>query len=60
LKGKNDLMDDVAFANSFPRHQKQALSFMLQREQGWALDGKRPDIWEMKKIGQGHLWVSDF
>ncbi|KAM0461239.1 hypothetical protein ACHAPV_004557 [Trichoderma viride] len=27
-------------------HQLQALTFMLQREQGWAWDGSRPDIWE--------------
>ncbi len=26
-------------------HQKQALSFMLQREQGWQLDGRGKDIW---------------
>lgn len=28
------------------RHQLQALTFMLQREQGWAWDGSRADIWE--------------
>lgn len=28
-------------------HQLQALTFMLQREQGWAWDGSRADIWEL-------------
>lgn len=27
-------------------HQKQALTFMLQRELGWALDGPQKDIWK--------------
>src|SRR5271154_6720451 len=27
-------------------HQKQALSFMLAREQGWCLDGTRADVWK--------------
>lgn len=28
------------------RHQKQALTFMLQREEGWAFDGHHRDIWK--------------
>ena len=28
------------------RHQKQALTFMIQRESGWAMDGNRRDIWK--------------
>ncbi|KAL6906931.1 SNF2 family N-terminal domain-containing protein [Trichoderma evansii] len=28
-------------------HQLQALTFMLQREQGWAWDGSRADLWEL-------------
>jgi SWI/SNF-related matrix-associated actin-dependent regulator of chromatin subfamily A3 len=27
-------------------HQKEALSFMLAREQGWCLDGTRADVWK--------------
>ena len=27
-------------------HQKQALTFMLQREEGWGLDGHRKDVWK--------------
>lgn len=30
---------------------------MLQREQGWALNGHTPDIWEMKKTSQGYWCV---
>ena len=32
------------------RHQKQALTFLLQREEGWALDGRRKDIWKTEQI----------
>ena len=28
------------------KHQKQALTFMMQRERGWAMDGHRKDIWK--------------
>ena len=28
------------------KHQKQALTFMMQRERGWAMDGHRRDIWK--------------
>lgn len=38
------------------RHQKQALTFMLRREQGWAFDGARPDIWEAVESGQEHWY----
>lgn len=27
------------------KHQKQALTFMMQRERGWAMDGHHRDIW---------------
>ena len=29
------------------RHQRQALTFMLRREQGWALEGPHADIWRV-------------
>ncbi|EWG53328.1 hypothetical protein FVEG_11784 [Fusarium verticillioides 7600] len=32
-------------------HQKQALTFLLQREYGWAWDGCRTDIWEVRDNG---------
>ena len=28
------------------KHQKQALTFMLEREEGWGLDGPRRDVWK--------------
>lgn len=36
------------------RHQKQALTFMMQRERGWAMDGHHKDIWreEHDSFGQ--------
>lgn len=30
------------------KHQKQALAFMLKREQGWVLDGAMPDLWRLE------------
>lgn len=33
------------------RHQLQALTFMLHREQGWAWDGSKADIWEFCEDG---------
>lgn len=27
------------------KHQKQALTFMMQRERGWAMDGHHKDVW---------------
>ena len=31
------------------RHQKQALTFMMQRERGWAMDGNHRDIWKAEQ-----------
>ena len=31
------------------KHQKQALTFMIQRERGWAMDGHHKDIWREEK-----------
>ncbi|KAM0300599.1 hypothetical protein ACHAPM_005870 [Fusarium culmorum] len=35
------------------RHQKQALTFMMRRERGWAFSDRDPDLWEMKHTNQG-------
>ncbi|KAK4164613.1 SNF2 family N-terminal domain-containing protein [Cladorrhinum sp. PSN259] len=35
------------------KHQKQALTFMLGRENGWSWDGSRPDIWEVEDLENG-------
>ena len=37
------------------KHQKQALTFMIQREHGWALDGHHKDIWKEEKSFQGRI-----
>ena len=37
------------------KHQKQALTFMLQRERGWALDGHHRDIWKSECEVTGRL-----
>ncbi|EHK45147.1 hypothetical protein TRIATDRAFT_39079, partial [Trichoderma atroviride IMI 206040] len=39
-------------------HQLQALTFMLQREQGWAWDGSRADIWELYSETTGSHFVN--
>jgi len=38
---------------SLYKHQRQALTFMLQRESGWAMDGRHSDIWNAEIDGQG-------
>lgn len=38
-------------------HQKQALTFMLQREQGWSFDRSPPDMWELIDSGLDQLCV---
>ncbi|KAL7942167.1 SNF2 family N-terminal domain-containing protein [Trichoderma barbatum] len=39
-------------------HQLQALTFMLQREQGWAWDGSRADLWEFFSESTGSYYVN--
>lgn len=36
-------------------HQKQALTFMLQRESGWAMNGHHKDIWKEEIDAQGRV-----
>ena len=38
---------------SLYKHQRQALKFMLQRESGWAMDGRHSDIWNQEVDAQG-------
>lgn len=40
------------------RHQKQALTFMMRRERGWAFSDQDPDIWQMKHTGQGKYFFN--
>ncbi|KAK0658015.1 SNF2 family N-terminal domain-containing protein [Cercophora newfieldiana] len=61
LDSQHDLLEALqpsAITTSLERHQKQALTFMQQREQGWAFDGSRPDIWEAVESGAGHTFVN--
>lgn len=37
------------------RHQKQALTFMVRREEGWAMEKTQQDIWECSKDAAGRL-----
>ncbi|RFU28304.1 hypothetical protein B7463_g8046, partial [Scytalidium lignicola] len=41
-----------------PQHQKQALTFMLQRECGWAWDGSRPDVWDVSENTHGQYFIN--
>jgi len=34
-------------------HQKQALTFMLRREQGWAFKDTGKDVWTKKEVNWG-------
>ncbi|RFU29395.1 hypothetical protein B7463_g6915, partial [Scytalidium lignicola] len=36
----------ITLATKLHSHQKQALTFMLERERGWCFEGPRKDIWE--------------
>ena len=36
-------------------HQKQALTFMIQREGGWAMDGHHRDMWKEQKDAFGRV-----
>lgn len=54
FKGDCQPSEFYSRSNSFflyHRHQLQALTFMLGREQGWAWDGSRVDIWEFCEDG---------
>ena len=35
------------------KHQKQALSFMLQRERGWNFNGHQSDVWRLERNAFG-------
>ncbi|AEO68322.1 uncharacterized protein THITE_125023 [Thermothielavioides terrestris NRRL 8126] len=37
------------------KHQKQALTFMLRRERGWAFGEKQADLWEHLDVGHGEV-----
>ncbi|KAF2017851.1 hypothetical protein BU24DRAFT_432428 [Aaosphaeria arxii CBS 175.79] len=49
ISGQDDLEEaepPALIRATLHKHQKQALTFMLLREKGWALESKGADIWE--------------
>ncbi|KAF4437905.1 alpha-1,6-mannosyltransferase subunit [Fusarium austroafricanum] len=40
------------------RHQKQALTFMLRRERGWAFFEQEPDVWEIIDTDHGRFFLN--
>lgn len=49
ISGQDDLEETAApkmIRTVLHRHQRQALTFMLGRERGWALETKGADVWE--------------
>ncbi|KAK4060672.1 hypothetical protein Trihar35433_10080 [Trichoderma harzianum] len=53
-----EAMQPDAIRTPLERHQRQALTFMHQRELGWALNGSRPDLWEYMGNNQRHCFVN--
>jgi len=44
-----------ALKTTLYKHQMQALTFMMQRESGWALDGHHQDMWKEQKDALGRV-----
>ena len=45
----------TALSTPLYKHQKQALTFMTQRESGWALDERYKDMWKAETNNQGQI-----
>lgn len=61
LNGQNDLEETPtpsAIQAHLHRHQKQALTFMQQRERGWALEKDTQDIWEISDSTQARYFIN--
>ncbi|MCJ1463034.1 alpha-1,6-mannosyltransferase [Pseudocyphellaria aurata] len=41
-----DAVSPQALCTNLYKHQKQALTFMIQRESGWAMNGHHKDVWK--------------
>ncbi|KAF4967629.1 hypothetical protein FSARC_4824 [Fusarium sarcochroum] len=54
LYGPMELFDEIGSI----RHQKQALTFMLRRERGWAFYDQEPDVWEIMDTDQGRFFLN--
>jgi len=50
-----DAATPTALSTELYKHQKQALTFMMQRERGWAMDGHHRDIWREERDSQGRV-----
>ncbi|CAN9407321.1 unnamed protein product [Alternaria alternata] len=48
----------VSQADVLIRHQKQALTYMLRREKGWALETKGMDMWEALDSSNGRTFIN--
>ncbi|KAI1131059.1 SNF2 family N-terminal domain-containing protein [Nemania abortiva] len=48
----------LAIQTPLKGHQKQALTFMLDREQGWGFNRGQPDIWEIRDAGTGGVFLN--
>ncbi|RWA06777.1 hypothetical protein EKO27_g8325 [Xylaria grammica] len=61
LKSRDDLYEaqqPTAIRSILKRHQKQALTFMTQRENGWNFDQKYIDIWEARHTDHGTYFIN--
>ncbi|UPK96324.1 hypothetical protein LCI18_007259 [Fusarium solani-melongenae] len=62
MLGSHDDLEETAqptvLKGSLRRHQKQALTFMLRREQGWAFYDQRPDVWRMIDTDQCRTFLN--
>ncbi|GAP89897.2 putative alpha- -mannosyltransferase [Rosellinia necatrix] len=61
LQSRNDILEaqqPTAIRSTLKRHQKQALTFMTQRERGWAFDKEYIDIWEACIVDHGIYFVN--
>ncbi|KAI0861247.1 SNF2 family N-terminal domain-containing protein [Xylaria cubensis] len=61
LKSRDNLCEahqPTAISSIMKKHQKQALTFMMQRERGWAFDQEYIDIWEAHTTDHGVYFVN--
>ncbi|RYP60974.1 hypothetical protein DL769_007911 [Monosporascus sp. CRB-8-3] len=61
LGSKIDLQETEqpsAVKTALKSHQKQALTFMLRRETGWAFQGPEADIWSIVDNANGRFYVN--
>ncbi|KAI1669943.1 SNF2 family N-terminal domain containing protein [Pyrenophora tritici-repentis] len=61
ISGQDDLEETSApksIRATLHRHQKQALTYMLRREKGWALETKGTDMWEALDSSNGRKFIN--